>query len=356
MKRYSSMLASMVFMATLFFALSVPAHAVSGFSDIGEDSPYFEGVECLKERGIVNGIGNGQFSPDTAVTVRQWAVMLCRAYDLEEHDTALGFGTSCIQQCQENGWLQITALEEPDIRICWSSLLESAFHVIDYPVYDYELYPDGTKMSSQENYLRIGKELGICGQDATLSQIATRGDAAKLLFQLLTQSFEAKEPPYPVSIKNQEDIFLNEYLVELKRVPSQILQRFEERQWVYIINFDTLAQFSKQYGTSCIGITTYSKKQICVSAPEATVHELGHFLHCQLGFPSDFEKLFQQESSAARPLLRDYSLTNSHEYFADCFTLWLTYHDNERMMAALREKAPGTYQFFFALEQKNWDC
>lgn len=146
------------------------------------------------------------------------------------------------------------------------------------------------------------------------------------------------------------------YLVELKRVPSQILQRFEERQWVYIINFDTLAQFSKQYGTSCIGITTYSKKQICVSSPEATVHELGHFLHCQLGFPSDFEKLFRQESSAARPLLRDYSLTNSHEYFADCFTFWLTYHDNERMMAALREKAPGTYQFFFALEKKNWDC
>ena len=41
----------------------------------------FESVMYLAEHEITQGTGNGCFSPDAPVTVRQWAMMLCRAYD-----------------------------------------------------------------------------------------------------------------------------------------------------------------------------------------------------------------------------------------------------------------------------------
>lgn len=354
MKRYFSKLAVMIFMAALSFVISVPAHAAFMFSDIAPDSPSFESVKYLAEHGIVRGTGGGQFSPEAFISVRQWAVMLCRAYELESHEEPSEFGTSCIQRCLEKDWLQTTAFEEPDSRMCWSTFLESAFHVIDLPVYNYELYPEGVKLSPWENYLRIGRELGLCGQDAVSTQLVTRGDAAGFLFCILTQSFEVSEPPQPIPIQNHTCLSLNDYLVELRRVPEPILQAFQKQGWTYIIDFDILQEFSKQYDMGCIGITTYSKKQICVSAPEATVHEMGHFLHCDLDFPPEFERLFRKESSSARSLLRDYSLTNSHEYFADCFTFWVTNSGNEQKLAAFRDAAPGTYQFFFSLEQGNW--
>lgn len=354
MKRYYSILATMVFMVAFSLVLSQPAHALSGFSDITLDSSLAESVEYLAEHGIIKGTGGGQFSPEKFISVRQWAVMLCRAYELESHEEPSEFGTSCIQCCLEKDWLQMTAFEEPDSRMCWSAILESAFHVIDLPVYDYELYPEGVKLSSWENYLRIGRELGLCGQEAVPAQLVTRGDAAKLLFCILTQSFEVSEPPQPIPIQNHTCLSLNDYLVELRRVPEPILHAFQEQGWMYIIDFGILEAFSKQYDMGCIGITTYSKKQICVSASEATVHEIGHFLHCDLDFPPEFERLFRKESSSARSLLRDYSLTNSHEYFADCFTFWVTNSGNEQKLAAFQDAAPGTYQFFFSLEQENW--
>lgn len=354
MKRYFSKLAVMIFMAALSFMISVPAHAAFMFSDVVPDSPNFESVEYLAEHGIVKGTGDSQFSPEKFISVRQWAVMLCRAYALESHEEPSEFGTSCIQRCLEKDWLQMAAFEEPDSRMCWSAFLESAFHVIDLPVYDYELYPEGVKLSSWENYLRIGRELGLCGQEAVPAQLVTRGDAAELLFCMLTQTFEVTEPPQPIPIQNHTCISLNDYLIELHRVPEPILQAFQTQGWTYIIDFDILQEFSKQHDMSCIGITTYSKKQICVSAPESTIHEMGHFLHCVLDFPLEFERLFRKESSSAHSLLRDYSLTNSHEYFADCFTFWVTNSGNEQKLAAFRDAAPGTYHFFFSLEQGNW--
>lgn len=198
MKRYYSILATMVFMVAFSLVLSQPAHALSGFSDIALNSSLAESVEYLAEHGIVKGIGGGQFSPEVFISVRQWAVMLCRAYELESHEEPSEFGTSCIQRCLEKDWLQMAAFEEPDNRMCWSTFLESAFHVIDLPVYNYELYPEGVKLSPWENYLRIGRKLGLCRQDAVSTQLVTRGDAAELLFCMLTQSFEVSEPPQPI--------------------------------------------------------------------------------------------------------------------------------------------------------------
>ena len=65
----------------LTFTLIVPASAAEyGFSDVPADSPWYESVAYIAERGITIGTGEGRYSPDAPITTRQWAVMLCRAY------------------------------------------------------------------------------------------------------------------------------------------------------------------------------------------------------------------------------------------------------------------------------------
>ena len=59
--------------------LSVPASATGGYSDVAPGSACYEAVTHLAEQGITSGTGGNCYSPDDLITVRQWAVMLCRA-------------------------------------------------------------------------------------------------------------------------------------------------------------------------------------------------------------------------------------------------------------------------------------
>lgn len=357
MKRITSTLAAMFLMAAISFSITVPAYAVSSFSDVALDSPYRDSIEYLQNSGIVCGTGKNQFSPGAPLTVRQWAIMLCRAYGLEEHCAETpDFGLSCAEQCLKRGWLSITSYSAPDTQICWASLLGSAFKVIDLPVYNYELYPEGEQLDPQENLLRTGMELGLCEQDTTALQISTRGEAALLLCRLLTQTFEVTPPPSPIDIQNPAGVSLNSYQLELRRVPQPIFQTFQSLGWSCAIDMEYLAKYSRENGMTCTGLTDYGKKQIVLSDHTATLHEIGHFLHGIIDFPEEFEELYRKESPVAEKLLRRYALTNAYEYFADCFAYWISYHEDASRMGRFQTILPETYQFFAALEEDSWGC
>ena len=277
MKRIiSTAIAMAVVVAVFSFALSRPAQAVApGFTDVSQDAPYRVSVEWLAERGIVRGTGGGRFSPEEPVTVRQWAVMLCRAFALEGHDTGpTDFGRSCIERCVDQNWLNATACMAPDTAICWPALLESAFRAFEIPVYSYELYPDGVPLTAQEDLLRTGRELGLCGSDVGALQRAVRSDAAQLLYQLLTEPCEVTPPPIAIVIRNGDGHPLDRYLRELERVPHQILYNFQTFGWTFAVDSAYLEQYNREHGTDWIGITEYGKRQITVSDASCTLHEL----------------------------------------------------------------------------------
>ena len=59
------------------------AAAPSGFLDVAEDAWYADAVAWAQENGIVNGVGEGRFDPDGAITREQLATILCRCLDGE---------------------------------------------------------------------------------------------------------------------------------------------------------------------------------------------------------------------------------------------------------------------------------
>ena len=89
MKKHKKILPLCLLTLLLTVLLSVPASAAGGYSDVPPGSACYEAVTYLAERGITSGTGGNCYSPDDLITVRQWAVMLCRAYLPDTLPTAI---------------------------------------------------------------------------------------------------------------------------------------------------------------------------------------------------------------------------------------------------------------------------
>lgn len=341
---------------TLVLAVILPtaaSAACTGFDDLPETADCYESVMYLAEHEITQGTGNGYFSPDAPVTVRQWAMMLCRAYDVKvEGNSWSDLSQSAVEQSYRKGWLNETALSAPRSPMCRSVLVESAFAAADVPVYDSTLYEGGTSLSTADNILRAGRELGLCSDDADTNALVTRGEAAIILHAVLTQSFRIEEPPAPVTLVNAAGVNVNDFLLELRKLPEQVLDAFNAAGWTYRIDFDYISELSNRLNMSCIGATNYSRKTIYISEASATLHEFGHFLDWTLGFPAEHEQLFRAEAAAAP--LRNYAKTNAREYFADCFAYWVKYAGNTNAISLLQECAPMTYRYMEEVTILQW--
>ena len=157
-----------------------------------------------------------------------------------------------------------------------------------------------------------------------------------------------------IPLDNKAGVALNNYLLEIQKIPESMMQSFAEKDWRYVIDFDYLAKLSKEYGLGCTGVTIYEGRKIIVSSAESTIHEFGHFLDGMMGFPSRTKGFYQRESASAASLLRTYALTDAQEYFADCFVYWIKNRGDGKKMAMLQDAAPETYYYFKMLEENDW--
>ena len=52
------------------------------FSDVAQDNPFYEDIIGAREAGIVNGLSDNSFGPDTVITRAEMTTMFIRAYEL----------------------------------------------------------------------------------------------------------------------------------------------------------------------------------------------------------------------------------------------------------------------------------
>lgn len=237
--------------------------AFDTFSDVPNDSPFHESIFYLAERGIVCGEGNGRYVPDAPVTVRQWATMLCRALG----DAApLNYDDDCIRQGYSDGWLEMTAITAPDSDLCRYAIYKSGFAAFGVDLYSLQLYPNEGKLSQQSEVLRAAADFGLCEETCDGTEIITRGEAAELLYALLTKTFAVVPPPMldNIPLDNKAGVALNNYLLEIQKIPESMMQSFAEKGWQYVIDFDYLAKLSKKYDLGCTGATIYEGRKIII--------------------------------------------------------------------------------------------
>ena len=138
------------------------------------------------------------------------------------------------------------------------------------------------------------------------------------------------------------------------KITASIRAQVSDRNWRFIVDCDAVAEFAEQLQMNCIGVCSYGDKAIFVAECSATDHEFGHFIHRMIGFPAEFERLYEAESKNILPILREYSRTKSKEDFADVVRYWLENQDNDEKLDQIREAAPGTYAFFSHLATNGW--
>lgn len=351
MKKRKNIL-SMLLVLLLCFSMSVTTFAAEtpAFQDVTSDSPWYEGVAYAATHGITSGTGNGCFSPDSNITARQWAVMLCRAYDKQVEDQPdSAFGDSQMKLAFDEGWLDVGAMIYPDIGISRRYAYESIFRVEQIPVFNSSLYAN----VPAENYLvHVAKENGLCSTDANELDLMTRGEAVQLIYLMQTRDIKAATPDLlkAMNIVNADGVNLNSFLQELEKVPESILYEFNALGWSYRVDSEYVDQFSDRVGMDCAGCCSYANKSVYVKADYATIHEIGHFYHKLVGFDGITEDLFEKEAAEASKVLGTYATTNHKEYFAEVFDYWLQHSDHSQLELV----APETHAYFTALEKGNW--
>ena len=343
---------------SILTAPTLAADSPTYFADVPASSIYAQSAAYLVQHGVTSGTGDHLFSPEQPITICEWAVFLSRAQGEDELSVfpPEDFMAACVQRCFLNGWLDMNAVTAPDSSICLGELLLSAFRTFEIPVYDESLYSGGSKRSDWDNAVRVGAELGLCPTGADPNGIMTRGDAALLLFALMSQHFEVASPPLleELTISSSTAADLNDCLLEIDSVPDPILDAFDAADWEYHVDPGYLQAYGAEHDLSCIGLTSYTEKRIYVGAASSTVHEFGHFLDWTLKFPAVHELLYQEEAEQALRVLNDYSATNSHEYFANYFAYWISNSDHAERMEQLQDVTPKTYAYFSNLEAKGW--
>ena len=350
----------MTLLLTLCMSLPVSAAELeeATFTDVPWDSPWYEAVEYAARQGITVGTGGQQFSPDSQITVRQWAVMLYRAFRVElPEDNDLPFGEAGLRHAYDAGWIDQSALAGPDTFVCRGWLYESAFKAAGLEVYSDSLYDTGEEqLSHTEHTVRIAQENGLCSQDAGPLDVITRGEAVYVLWRMGTTELTCGTPDIlsELRIDNVDGLALDEYLLELKKNPPSILDAFRERGWTYRLDRGYLAELSERLGMTCVGAANYQNRTIYISDPRSTIHEMGHFYHSVLRFPAAVEELYQKESASVGQLLGSYAAKNSHEFFAEVYEFWILHEGSSEKLERLAGAAPETFEYFSALAAGGW--
>ena len=346
-----------VILSVLLFTASLTSSALAyasdnRFTDVDSSSQFSECISYLADKGIMSGTAVGKFSPDSYITVKQFAVAMCRAYGIETAgNTWEEVSRDALMKAYENGWVSSSVFDNDNMNLCRESALESTLIAAKVPVYSSALY-DNQDTACSSDIMRTAANLGLCSSTASPSDLVTRGEAGYFIYKTLTEKYTVDAPKPPVNMVNSANVNANDYLLKLKGLPEEVIKDFNEQGWTFKIDFDYPAQLGMERGLSCIGVTSYSKKAIFVSDASAIWHEFGHYVEGRLTFPAKHTELFIRE--AQNSILRDYAKSNSNEYFADCFEYYLKNKDNAKNIDLFKSKAPMTYQYLQELEACGW--
>ena len=316
----------------LLFSVNVFAEQAT-FTDVPIDSPYYEAVEYIADKGITVGNGNGCFYPDKAITLQEYATMLMRAYSDYQSPGPLAITF-------HKGWIDMNVVsQEPNKPILLSAVYKSALKAKGVDVYSL----DGGYVDF-DDYLFVAKSWGLCDFNASPNSEITRGEVAELFFYLDNRDCTLKKPEIlsKLNVINTTNENLGDYTLFLEKVPSVIIDKFHDMGWTFKIDGAEIARYNNEYKTVAIGLCDYGKETIYVINPNAVIHEFGHFIDYASDGTLGLSYLYNIESDLL------FKSKNPNEYFAESFVAYL--FENEKF----KELCPETFKYFESLEKDNW--
>ena len=100
-----------MFVTFLYRTAGSPDAESFGFTDLEQDAYYEDAVAWASSNDIVNGVSDTEFAPDDDITREQAAVMLCRYAQYREYDTSSDFSISSYDDADEVSDYALDAVE-----------------------------------------------------------------------------------------------------------------------------------------------------------------------------------------------------------------------------------------------------
>lgn len=306
------------------------------FSDVPISSQYYNAAQFCYNKGIVNGTGNGMFSPENKITVHQLCLIITRALQIKTDKP--------VEDLYELNIIDLSSKLYPDSVICRNTLCEILFKAFRIETYG-------------KNTMDAAQELGLCINNSNKFDIMTRGEAIEIVYILMTTNEEIKKPEKlkNVNIVNNDKAHLDSYYSILNLVPDEIIQKFVDNKWKIIIDASVVNDFSKEIGASgmCEAFTDYKNKEIYIMIPMSMIHEIGHFVDCYMNDNNKLIQIFEKEGRS-NTFLSFYSRTNYREYFAEAFDFYIRNMNNEVKMNDFKQKLPITSEYLINLNLNGW--
>lgn len=143
---------------------------------------------------------------------------------------------------------------------------------------------------------------------------------------------------------------------EWSKLPEYIRNLYIEKEWKIVLSNENLCNFLDCGSTIC-GYIVYKDHVIYIHSDEtdSLQHEMGHFLAYMTNTALDcyqesfVTKAYNIESKYS--VVRDYARTDAVEYFADCYSWYVTgFPIFESSPRSMQEYLPQTYQMFQYIE------
>lgn len=348
--------------------LTVPASAAT-FSDVPENSEYYAAVTYLSaptrtdvdgvihEGAVVSGTGDGLFSPDRAITIDEFTVMLMNTYyhedwpcaTVEGADWALGYTTTAwsidIYTLDEYETMKADGVTRAEI---WN-MLANASKLTPYPAW---LYTDETPSVDFARDIEYAMyDTGLYIEEVDANEIPTRGEIAQLIYRLETGDYEKQSANNfwgNVTVTMENNLcwqVRNTSMYEWTILPDKYKVAFAKNGWA--LQFvDNMWEYYPDHVLAC-GITDYSKKLITISRSfnllqrPTLVHEFGHFVMGNSNLSLTAQYMYDTEQEALAKLIETtYCQTNQNEMFAEAFRYVLMNQDDEETYTEMAEKIP----------------
>lgn len=186
---------SLLLAAVFAIAMMVPTAFAAQFSDVPESYRYYEAVENLAARGIIDGMGDGTFAPDANVKRDEFAKIVCIGLmSTGEVAPAAGAGfTDVADDRWSSGYIKVAAAAgiingmgdgtfAPEDPVTYEQAIKMLVCALGYDIQAQQRggYPSG--------YLSMAGVLGLLKgvSDGAVGQAANRGLIAKLVDNSLT--------------------------------------------------------------------------------------------------------------------------------------------------------------------------
>lgn len=314
------------------------------FSDVTEESPYYDEVMYCRDAGITCGVGGNKFAPDSVASMTEVCTMLLQAY----YPDTLNHGYTPVEVCYMKGWLGEYSLEEPDTGMLLKNLISLLFHVDGIPIYTRE-------------YMETAAELGVYPEGEDGDRLATRADCAHILGLLLTNDYTVEWPEFfeymNVRIDEGYEVVAAMSMDIIEDLPESILRKWNETNKELVFGTGRINQYIEETGHEGSVSGIYYHRGIELITCKSAVHEFGHFVYYTAEWPSLMDivaEYYSEYSDVIGTAVSDYALKSASEFFAECFELYYSNDHESDVFKKFVQEVPGMYELLSSMEAHDW--